>query len=114
MKKTTIIDILSHIKGFSETKMEFFSEIVVLMKLYLVLPATNAVSERSASTMRRIKNWLRSTMKQERLNYCMLLSIHKEKTDAIDLVNIANEFSTRSESRLRTFGTFSNEDFFFH
>ena len=32
-------------------------------------PATNAVSERSVSSMRRIKNWLRSTMPQERLNH---------------------------------------------
>ena len=42
------------------------SEIIVLFKLYLVLSVTNAVSERSASSMRRIKNWMRSTMSQER------------------------------------------------
>ena len=35
---------------------DFFSEIIVLLKLYLVSPATNAVSEQSASSMRRLKN----------------------------------------------------------
>ena len=48
-------------------------------------PATNAVSEPSASLMRRIRNWMISTMLQEKLNYCMLLSIHKEKADKINL-----------------------------
>ena len=62
---------------------EIYSEIIVLLKLYLVSPATNAVSQRSASSLRRIKNWLRSTMSQERLNHCILLSIYKEKTDEI-------------------------------
>ena len=61
---------------------DFYQEKIVLLKLlYLVSPATNAVSERSASAVCHIKNWLRSTISQERLNHCMLLSIHKEKTD---------------------------------
>ena len=44
---------------------DFYSEVTALLKLYLASPATNAVSERSASAMRRLKNWLRSTMSQE-------------------------------------------------
>ena len=54
-------------------QVDFYSEIIVLLKLYLVSPATNAVSKRSASATRRIKNWLGSTIPQERLNDCMLL-----------------------------------------
>ena len=61
-------------------------------------PAMNAVSERSASAMCRIKNWL-STMSQERLNHCMLLSIHKEKTDEINLKNVANVFCEANEEK---------------
>jgi len=34
-----------------------------VVQLILVMPATNAVSERSFSTMRRIKVYLRSTMR---------------------------------------------------
>ena len=74
-------------------------------------PATKAVSERSASAMCRIKNWLRSTMSQERLNHCMLLSIHKEKTDEINLKNVATVFCEANEERRRTFGIFF---FFIH
>ena len=75
-------------------------------------PATNAVIERSASSVRRIKNWLRSTMSQERLNHCMLLSVHKEKTDEINLKNVANVFCEAIEERRRTFGIFCDAEFF--
>ena len=74
-------------------------------------PATNAVNERSASSMNHIKNWLRSTMSRERLNHCMLLSIHKEKTDEINLKNVGNVFCEANEERRRTFGMFCDEDF---
>ena len=86
-------------------------EIIALLKLNLVSPATNAVSERSTSAMRRFKNCLRSTMSQERLNHCMLLSIHKEKTDEINLKNVGNVFCEGNEERRRTFGMFCDEDF---
>ena len=66
-------------------QLDFYSEVNALLKLYLASPATNAVSERSASAMRRLKNWLRRTMSLERLNHCMLLSINKEKNNGINL-----------------------------
>ena len=49
--------------SFSET-----ATCTVLVKLILVMPATNALSERSYSALRRIKNYLRSTMTQEWMN----------------------------------------------
>ena len=49
------------IASFSET-------VTVLVKLILVTPATNALSERSYSASRRIKNYLRSTMTQKWMN----------------------------------------------
>ena len=89
---------------------DFYSEIIVLLKLYLVSPATNAVNERSASSMHPIKNWLRSTMSQERLNRCMFLSIHKEKTDEKNK-NVAHVFCEANEGRRRSIGIFSDGGF---
>lgn len=54
----------------------YFSEVVKVVQLILVMPATNAVSEHSFSTMRRIKSYLRSTMRQDRLNHLMTLIAH--------------------------------------
>ena len=56
------------------------------------MPASNATSERSFSALRHIKTYLRSTMGQERLNNLMLLHIHKEITDDLDLKDVATEF----------------------
>ena len=76
------------------------------MKLLLVMPATNATSERSFSAMQRVKSYLRSTMGQERLNHLMTLHVHKESTDSLNLVQVANEFVCGNESRQRLFGNF--------
>ena len=49
-------------------------------------------------------------MTGNRLNHLMTLHIHNERTDSINLVDIANEFCSRNERRLFKFGTFSIAD----
>ena len=82
------------------SKTIMFSEVIILLKILMAAPATNAVSERSASQLRRVKTWLRTTMSQERLNYLMLLSTHKEKTDELDLIKVAHDFCEGNRDRL--------------
>ena len=51
------------------------NEVIMVCKLILVDPATSATGERSFSTARRLKTWLRLTMTQEpgaRPNDCFL------------------------------------------
>ena len=69
-----------------------FSEIIALVKLLLLPPATNAISEWSCSTLRRIKTYLHFTITQSWLNHCMMLNIPKEALGELSLVEIANEF----------------------
>ena len=76
------------------------------MRLILVVPSTNASSERSFSTMKRLKTYLRSTMGQSRLNHLMVLNIYKEILDSMDMISIANEFVQANELRLHIFGKF--------
>ena len=45
----------------------FFPQVTRLVHLLLVIPATSATAERSFSSLRKIKTYLRTTMKQERL-----------------------------------------------
>ena len=73
------------------------------------MPSTNATSERSFSSMRRLKTYLRSTMEQPRLNHVMLWHMHKEILDPLDLDIIGNKFVSGSEHRLRIFGNFKTE-----
>ena len=44
----------------------------------LVMPATNAVSERSFSALKRVKAYQRSITGEGRLNHLMLLHVHME------------------------------------
>ena len=74
------------------------------------MPATNAVSERSFSAMRRPYTYLRTNMTQNRLNNSMVLHIHKEKTDDLSMVDIANYFVEGSEHRMSIFGKFTDLD----
>ena len=75
-----------------------------LAKLILVMSATNAVSERSFSALRCTKTWLRNSMHQTRLNWCMILHIHNDETDKLDLIAVANDFVSRNPSRRSIFG----------
>ena len=84
------------------------SEVVTLLNLLLVLPSTNAVSERTFSAMRRLKTYLRTTMKQDRLNHLLLLHVHKNRTDDLSCVAVAQSFVSDSEHRLTVFGRFSS------
>ena len=81
-------------------------QVCTLLKLILIMPDTNATSERSFSALRRLKTYLRSSMSQQRLNHLMLLHVHKERTDALDLEEAAREFIVNSEHRQRIFGAF--------
>ena len=76
-----------------------------LVSLLLVMPATNAQSERSFSAVRCIKTYLRSSMSQKRLNSLMLLHVHKSETDDLDLIDVANDFIESNKHRKHFFGT---------
>ena len=105
----TITDVIEYFKGFSPSAQMIYSEITTLLKLILVNPATNAISERSFSAMKRVKTYLRSTMSQERLNAVMVLHVHKEKNDKLNFLDIANQFVNK-EHRQSIFGKFVSSD----
>jgi hypothetical protein len=67
-------------------------DVMVLLKLCLMLPASTASAERSFSTLRRIKSYLRGTISQERLNHLMVLNTYKEKVDKLDEAELVKSF----------------------
>lgn len=84
------------------------NEVIMICKLILVNSATTASGERSFSTARRLTTWLRSTMTQERFSNLTILNSHKERTEKLCLVDIANEFAKRNDNRKRNFGIFKD------
>lgn len=99
-------DVIGFLTDLSTAHKELFSEVIIIAHLILVMPATNASSERSFSCLRRVKTYLRNSMNQDRLNHVMLLHVHKDNTDRLNLQKIGNDFVANNEHRLQVFGKF--------
>ena len=56
--------VLAHLRSLTIGERMFFGQLCCVANLILVMPATNAVSERSFSTLRQVKSSLRATMNQ--------------------------------------------------
>ena len=81
-------------------------EVDRLLKLYLTFPVTTSTAERSFSSLRRIKTFLRNTMTSCRLNSLFLMYVHQDLTDSLDLCQIAKEFISVNQRRKHYFGNF--------
>uniref|UniRef100_A0ABD2XCV9 HAT C-terminal dimerisation domain-containing protein n=1 Tax=Trichogramma kaykai TaxID=54128 RepID=A0ABD2XCV9_9HYME len=55
---------------------EVFPIVTMLLKILATLPISSCNAERSFSSLRRIKDWLRSTMSKDRLDGLALMNIH--------------------------------------
>ena len=64
-------------------------------------PISTCEAERSFSTLRRLKTYLRSTITQQRLND---LTTHRDETKALDLNEVVTEFVSRSQIHQNKFG----------
>ena len=102
--KHNLHSIVEYVKSMSVTQRALMSEVCTFISKILVMPATNAISERSFSALRRVKTYLRTTMTQKRVNSIMTLHVNKDLTDQLSLVDITNEFVRGSEHRQTLFG----------
>ena len=76
----------------------------------LLAPATNEVCERSLSSLKQLKKYMRSTMGDDRLFHLMVIHVYKQLTDSVDLIQVANQFVANIDSRKQMLGTFSKRD----
>ena len=84
--------------------LSLLSEVCKIVKLILVLPASNAESERSFSKMKLVKDRLRSTMNAKKLNHFMIVGHNKDIFDNLDFEEIADEFISRTDRRQKILG----------
>jgi hypothetical protein len=100
---TSLQQVLEKIRSIGVGERGLIPDVMTLLKLCLVLPASTASAERAFSTLRRIKTYLRSTMSQERLNHLMILNTYKELIDKLDFDVLVEHFVSRNDMRRRTF-----------
>lgn len=70
---------------------EIFPLISKILKILIILPISNSSAERTFSTLRRLKAWLRSTMLETRLTGLALLNIHRDIN--VDINKVIDRFS---------------------
>ena len=102
-------DIINLFKTFTKSQILPISRVARLLKLIIVMAATNAVIELSFIAMRRLKTCMRTNMSIARLNNHMALHVNKPRTDCLDLIEVANSFAD-TEHRQSVFVKFSQRD----
>ena len=87
----------SAIEALCACHADIYPNVYILLTILGTLPVSTATSERSFSTMRRLKTCLRSLIGNERMTGLALLSIHTDRQ--IDKEKIMNDFVASSNRR---------------
>jgi hypothetical protein len=80
-------------------QMDSYPNISNAYRILFTVPVTVASAERSFSKLKLMKNYLRSTMSQDRLNGLATLCIEKKLLNEVDSNTIINEFASRNVTR---------------
>ena len=72
-----------------------FPNVEIALRIYLCMMASNCSGERSFSKLGRIKNEVRSTMGQMRLNMLSIMSIENEILRSLEFTDIIDEFAAK-------------------
>ena len=88
----TVQDLLPFVDNLS------FPNLLTAFKIFGTIPVTTCTCERSISTLRRLKTYLRNTMTESRLLGLALLNVHREINLNIDAV--INRFAMKHPRRM--------------
>ena len=91
-KPATLVDT---VKAINQA---LYPNVYVCLAVLVTMPVATATAERSFSVMRRVKTYLRSTMRTERLSSLALMHAYKHVN--IDIQDVINVFADRKPRRL--------------
>ena len=103
-------DLLKEMRLLENPEKKFLVNVCKICRILAVNPTSGATAERTFSLVRRVKTWMRSTMLPTRFNSVSILNFHKDRTDKLDLIKIANAFVQSDDNRMRIFGKFTKGD----
>ncbi|XP_029345910.1 52 kDa repressor of the inhibitor of the protein kinase-like, partial [Acyrthosiphon pisum] len=86
------------VEALSYCNPELFPNIHFLLKVLATLPVSTATPERTFSTLKRVKTFLRSSTGQERLTGIALLSVHRDVTVNPD--EVLNQFALQKDRNI--------------
>lgn len=100
----SVADIVDKIQDIHSTMKATIPQVLRLLFLILSTPVSVASAERSFSSLRRLKTWLRSSISQNRLSHVALMHVHKSITSTLDLEKLMHSFIERTPERRAIFG----------
>ena len=103
-------DLLKEMRLLENPEKKFLVNVCKICRILAVYPASSATAERTCSLARRVKTWMRSTMLPTCFNSVSMLNFHKDRTDKLYLIKIANAFVQSDDNRMRIFGKFTKDD----
>ena len=77
-------------KAITKCDEERFPNLFVPLKIACTFPITFAECERSFSAVRRLRTWLRASMKMERLGSVAIMNIHRQ--EGVDYKHVSKLF----------------------
>ena len=77
-----------------------YPNIEIALRIFLTLPVTVASCERSFSKLKIIKNYLRSTMGQERLSGLAVISIERDISTTVNYDDVIDQFAACKARRV--------------
>ena len=86
---------------------EAFVNIYTILKILATIPISSASCERSFSSLRNLKNYLRNTMGQDRLNGLALMNSHREMNLVLD--KLIDLFANLHPRRMRMVNILQDE-----
>ena len=76
-----------------------YPNLSTLYQLFLTLPISSAVAERSFSRLKLIKTYVCSTMGEDRLSGLALISIERQLASGVDYNRVINYFARMKQKR---------------
>ncbi|XP_031327474.1 zinc finger MYM-type protein 1-like [Photinus pyralis] len=96
-EKCTLSNMLSYIR--SHNLEAVFPNVEIALRMFVTMAVTVCSAERSFSTLKRLKTYLRTTMQQNRLNALTILTIESDITIKLDFDSLINSFASIKSRR---------------
>lgn len=77
-----------------------FPNVAVALRIYLVIMVTNCSGERTFSRLEIIKNRLRTSMHDDRLNLLSIMSIESDVLDSLSFDEVIHDFALKKSRKV--------------
>lgn len=86
---------------YEVAELKNYPNLFKLMQLVMTLPVSSATCERSFSAMRRVRNYLRTTMSEDRFSALSSLYIERDLSNTVDVHDVVAHYAAKANRRLQ-------------